>query len=485
MSKASFERHWKKDLTCILEELTDDQYQKMLECLDNIPQQKKSSVKKAEMPKVIIEHLGVNDSILAICEAMDQIPRKDTRVQELLRPFVHRVENKQQKKRKKMNGTHDSDSNESEEELKPVAGKKRKRENDSNLSEEEQKSTAGQEKSKVETDSDSTEESSVEEQTKCQPKKEEKKPSWKISIYDMISSSQNETKKPIAGKVLQKSGLRKYDTKIKQGKFFFYLGIADETDCYKVMVYGKQKYDKYEEGKCYSFRDIIVDREWSVFKVTRRSTISKTSAINVPEDIQVKAQTLLYPHAPVCSIADIKASSENTPVSVDGVIKKINAAERVDVEKQQRKTRRQEFCLSDGEDSIFISLWGEHIQQLRGKSERDSVRVTNVKTKHYYGTTTLNSTLYTRIVTVQSAPVQNVSIEIVGVIKAGKLKTHLEAELNEEVQTLVVGSKHLAAAFGITLDENFEEKLLERIPLSAKAEIKGSKINAITATENV
>ena len=70
---------------------------------------------------------------------------------------------------------------------------------------------------------------------------------------------------------------------------------------------------------------------------------------------------------------------------------------------QWRKKDKQDFHLNDGKDSIRITLWGKDTKQLRGTSDGDFVRVTNVKTSHYYETVSLNSTDFTRIFKVAAA----------------------------------------------------------------------------------
>ncbi|XP_042286465.1 uncharacterized protein LOC121909806 isoform X2 [Thunnus maccoyii] len=46
------------------------------------------------MPQIIIQYLGVDESISAINKAMEQLPRNDSAVQDLLRPFVDKPRNK-------------------------------------------------------------------------------------------------------------------------------------------------------------------------------------------------------------------------------------------------------------------------------------------------------------------------------------------------------------------------------------------------------
>lgn len=81
-------------------------------------------------------------------------------------------------------------------------------------------------------------------------------------------------------------------------------------------------------------------------------------------------------------------------------------------------------------------------------------------------------------VQVQSAAVQSVTIEIIGIIRASGTQTELEAELshNNEVQPFVVASSLLAGALGVSLGGGFEDRLLDKMPFSADVEIKGNQI---------
>uniref|UniRef100_A0A3Q2W090 Uncharacterized LOC102304058 n=1 Tax=Haplochromis burtoni TaxID=8153 RepID=A0A3Q2W090_HAPBU len=208
-------------------------------------------------------------------------------------------------------------------------------------------------------------------------------------IHDVKTSS-DLGNKVIAGKVLAKSVLRTYETKKKEKKFFFYLGVADETGSIKVVVYGREHYQLFQEKSCYLFRNVILDE--NVMKVTTKSVISKTAAIDVPENLEMEAQRLGYSQTPVCSIEQAIGSAEKTSVSVQGKVRKIDT-----LKKKQGSANRKEFQLEDGTGSIRITLWGENIKQLRGKSPGDSVRVVNVETNHYNDSVSLNSTDFTRI----------------------------------------------------------------------------------------
>ncbi|XP_076606840.1 uncharacterized protein LOC143332890 [Chaetodon auriga] len=428
------EEEWKSCLTSILEELDTPQYNKMLEYLPKIPKRQKSEKFREKMPQKIIEHYGVEGSISAISDAMDKIPRKDPRIQDPLRPFVDKLRNK-----------HENNSK----------GKKRKRDQ----LEEEGRPAADQKKS-------------------CHTDKERNTPLWKKSICDLKSSSEVLDTDVIAGKVVQKSGLRTYQTKEQEKKFFFYLAVVDETASIKVMVYGKMRYSQIKEGKFYLFRKLI--RDDNGVKVTAQSKVSDTNSVEIPEKLEMEARTLIHSERPVCSISEAKSSDDKTEVSVEGTVTEIDPIEQVKVQSKERK-KRQSFKLKDDTDSITICMWGEETKQCKGLSVGDVIKVTNMKINKYYETVSLNSTGFTQIHKVQSTGIQNVSFEIVGIIKATKKETHLEACFNQHVHTFVVASPLLAKAFGFKLEGDYKELFLGELPFSADAVIKGNKIEKIQA----
>ncbi|KAM9333625.1 uncharacterized protein KZ484_018643 isoform 2-T4 [Pholidichthys leucotaenia] len=101
MSLKLLEARWKPALTSILEELDDTQYLKLMNWLEKIPQGVKSSKVRGDMPQIIIQYYGVEESISLLDKAMNSwIPRKDAAVQTLLRPVVEKMKSEQQKKAK-------------------------------------------------------------------------------------------------------------------------------------------------------------------------------------------------------------------------------------------------------------------------------------------------------------------------------------------------------------------------------------------------
>ncbi|XP_078122283.1 uncharacterized protein LOC144527860 [Sander vitreus] len=90
---------WETALSSILEELTDQQFKKMLLYLHKIPQGLKTGKTREEIPDLIIEHYGTEGSISEIDEIMKAIPRNDAKVQKLLRPFVEKVKEQWQEEK--------------------------------------------------------------------------------------------------------------------------------------------------------------------------------------------------------------------------------------------------------------------------------------------------------------------------------------------------------------------------------------------------
>ncbi|TDH05428.1 hypothetical protein EPR50_G00142580 [Perca flavescens] len=269
------------------------------------------------------------------------------------------------------------------------------------------------------------------------------------------------------GKVVQKSGLRMYKTPKKEKKFFFYLAVADEKASVKVMVYGKKRFQEIKEESSYLFKKLIID-EYGV-KVTKSSKVLQMSPVDVPEKRETEARKLIYPQSPMYSIKEAKLSADKTEVSVEGTITDIDPVQKTD----GKDDTDRGFQLKDNTDSIDIFMWGDAIEQCKGLLVGDVVKVTNMKI-HQFFETTLNSTVYSRIEKVQSVGTKNARIEIIGIIKASQEETYLEAEFNNQPHTFVVDSPLLAKTFGFELDEDFEESLLDKIPLSADAEIQGS-----------
>ncbi|XP_041658033.1 uncharacterized protein LOC121519256 [Cheilinus undulatus] len=387
------------------------------------------------MPGVIIGWYGLEGSISEINQLLDWIGRRDSRVQDLLRPFVDKL---------------------GEGDVKENTGGRRK-----------------QDKVDKECPTD-TQTGSVDQPTdlqiSCQPDKE-------ITISDVKSTALLLETAGFYWKVIQKSGLRVYSTREDEKRFFFYAAVADKSDCVKLMVYGKDHYRNIKEEKSYLFRRLMKDPE--VDKVTTSSVVSQIKAVQVPEELEEEARRLIYPESPFYSITEVRSLPDKTNVSVAGTVEEIDPIKEIKVAYQKQKKKTQRFKLKDESSSTWICMWGEETQQSKGLSVGDVVKLTNMKVNNYYDE--LNSTGSTKTEKVESVGIQSTKMKIIGIQKAIKKETRLEGDVGGEVHTFVVSSKLLAKALGIELDCDYKENLLDKLPFQADVEIKGNKIKKMTA----
>ena len=136
-----------------------------------------------------------------------------------------------------------------------------------------------------------------------------------------MKTSGNLDQKLITAKVVQKSNLASYQTQTQEKKFYFHLGVADETDCIKVIVYGQERFDVIEEGCFYNFRNVIMDAKENVVRVTMKTKMSKTAPFDIAKNLELEAAKLIS--SPVSSIAEIQTFDDKTAVSVEGTVKEV------------------------------------------------------------------------------------------------------------------------------------------------------------------
>ncbi|CAB1316381.1 unnamed protein product [Coregonus sp. 'balchen'] len=458
------EDKWCQALTKIIEELDEDQYKKMCHLLNKIPNGVKSDIKPVDMPKTIISHLGMNKSILEMGRVMGKIPRNDSAIQDLLRPFVQNLLNGKQQKEKK--GRQKNRKIDSESEETPAAtGQKRKYVSDS----EDEESEKGPE-NKVQGENN---------KGNPPPSSKRKSNSWMLTIADLKNLG-GLGDKAIKGKIVKKSDLIYYDTKAKKKQSLFHMSLTDDTASIKVTVYGKERYDLFQEGSFYLLKALIV--EGDIVKVTQKSKVSKTSPLEVPQRLEMEARMLIEPaHHPFCSIADAKASHPGIQMSIDGTVIDMTLLSKVKVKRERTRklVERRSLTLQDETGSIEVCLWREqacNCNVLVG----DTVRVTNVYPSEYLDSISLNSTGRTRIYKVQPATLETVRLSIEAIEKCTKMEVTLEAETDGKLRTFIVASEILVQTYGIKLQGDFEKRLLKIMPLSAEAKIQGNRITSLT-----
>ena len=138
------------------------------------------------------------------------------------------------------------------------------------------------------------------------------------TIRDLKSSGHIQDSEAIVGKVMQKSGPRTNDN----GTVFFYVSVVDDTDCTKLMVFGKHRYQEINEECSYMIRKLMKDE--NVWKVNKHSKVSQTSAVKVPEELEMEARKLICVESPVYSIAEAKTLPEKYGVTVEGTVTEVS-----------------------------------------------------------------------------------------------------------------------------------------------------------------
>lgn len=358
---------WKEALCSILDDLSEDDYKKVAFFLNKIPKSFRSEKHRVNMVQKIIELYGEEKSISEIKRVMEKIPRRDSTVQDKLKPFLRLLE-----KLKKKRALLKSKSKASRPALRTL----------------EPNAAAGQRERKT----------CAPEQTSAKPPGKRKKKtdvtpglpeSPQKTISDLKSSGNIQVNEAVAGKVVQKSGKLTYKTKVGKEKDYFNLALADETGCITVMVYGMEKYPLIHINRSYLFRNVKVEE--NMLKVYSGSSVSETDAVVVPEVVEAAAKALLRPKAPVRSIREVKTLQEESTVSVKGVVTQI------DYVKRKNNTKRKVIHLRDGSDVIDICMWNEKIKQCIGLKEGKTIRVTDLKVKCYQNNISLSSTGFTGI----------------------------------------------------------------------------------------
>ncbi|XP_034072429.1 uncharacterized protein LOC117546334 [Gymnodraco acuticeps] len=92
MDLREFETEWRTVLSSILEELTEEQFRKLVSNLEEIPQGKREGRPREEITSLIIQYYGTEESIELIDDLMDKLPRQDAAVQQPLRDMKDELE---------------------------------------------------------------------------------------------------------------------------------------------------------------------------------------------------------------------------------------------------------------------------------------------------------------------------------------------------------------------------------------------------------
>ncbi|KAJ4921275.1 hypothetical protein JOQ06_007887 [Pogonophryne albipinna] len=141
MDLKALETKWRTALSSILDELTGDEFRKLLFNLEKIPQGLKEGRPRGDMPSVIIQYYGTEGSITLMDRLMRNLPRRDAAVQQPLRGI--KGELKKLREKSKATTSKQSDSGAATMKKKPVAAATSKQTNGSGAVTEKKKPAAG------------------------------------------------------------------------------------------------------------------------------------------------------------------------------------------------------------------------------------------------------------------------------------------------------------------------------------------------------
>ncbi|KAI9522759.1 hypothetical protein NQZ68_033094 [Dissostichus eleginoides] len=104
MDLKALETKWRTALSSILDELTEDEFRKLLFNLEKIPQGKKEVRMRGDMPSVIIQYYGTEISITLMVRQMKNLPRLDAAVQQPLRGMKDELKKLREKSKGQLSG---------------------------------------------------------------------------------------------------------------------------------------------------------------------------------------------------------------------------------------------------------------------------------------------------------------------------------------------------------------------------------------------
>ncbi|KAI1898876.1 hypothetical protein AGOR_G00076920 [Albula goreensis] len=452
------EAEWHHTLLKIIEELTDKQYKKMLALLKEVPEGEKKETEKTDMPNAIISHLGMDGSVTAINRIMSDIPRRDKAIQSLLQPFLN-LGNLGNVKGTKRKGEGLNEA--------PAAEKKKKTSKPGTQKENEDINQVPKKALSVR-DFFPGPKMGVNvlgsENMNCHSS-----PSSGILTINDLKQHGNPEGRGIKGKILQKSREIQYKNSNGRSNVMFFLSLADETDCIKVNVYGKEKYKYLEEGSFYLFSGLIFEED--VVKITGRSRIGQCPKLDVPLEVEEKAKRLL---SPISSIAEAKAFDSDAFVTVKGIVISDSGMQKIKSTEEKKKIDKRCLTLKDETGSIDVCLWREKAKHHTKRG--DCVIIYNLQVKKYFETISLNSTRKTAINVKISAPRQKSALILQAIEKCTKKQVSLLVGTREELHNFTVSTKHLMAVFKIIDFEDLKGGLLGMFPCHVEVEVDGSKI---------
>ncbi|XP_066578792.1 uncharacterized protein LOC136768467 [Amia ocellicauda] len=468
MSAEKAESAWRQALYNIIDELRREEYKKMLSLLDKIPQGVKDKALKQDLPQIILCHLGLENSIKTVQVIMAKIPRNDPRMLQLLEPFILKTSQKDNiagKKRQRSKSRDENSKSEKKQAGSETRAKAKYQDENQDPCQEDATSTQGEA-------SNHHGNWKQKELGKPPPKAQSSSSSCSISLSE-VKLCGTQGNKATRALVLKKSDLISYTTTKKKQNFMFFVALADETDCAKVTVYGRECYNTFQENSSVLLHNLLIDGDQ--IKITMRTGVSKTSVFTIPAGIKEQALGLIGPPPPVCTIAKAKSSPPNTQVTIEGTM--ITDPLREIVKVKRKKTDICTVRLQDETGSVNVCLWRELSKTCMSKG--DCVSVSHLRVTEYNSEISLSSTARTKVEK-SCAPQQEKTLKLMGLQEFNKHQVTLMADSDATIQTITAPTDLLVTIFGA---EMTEDNIVEQLPVSVHAVLQGNAIKSIKPLE--
>ncbi|XP_044227538.1 uncharacterized protein LOC122996067 [Thunnus albacares] len=136
------------------------------------------------------------------------------------------------------------------------------------------------------------------------------------------------------------------------------------------MVYGTERFKDIKEKSCYMFKKVIVDG--NIIKVTRLTTVSKTTAIKIPAKVQREAQMIIDLNQ---ASSKAQTSAQKMPVNVQGTVTGIDPGKPVISKQKKTGSQSKGIKIKDvmdllpRRDAAVQDLLRPFVDQLKKKDE--------------------------------------------------------------------------------------------------------------------
>ncbi|XP_035846692.1 uncharacterized protein LOC116054973 [Sander lucioperca] len=516
MSLKLLEAKWKPALSSILEELTESEFRMMLFNLFKIPQGVKDGKAREDIPYLIVQYYGTEGSIYEIDKIMKNIPRNDAAVQQLLRPFVEKLKKQRQGKKGTMRnlGSATKKQKPAADQLKSCQPDQKK-----TISKLVTKALAGK---VVQSSAQCTNNKKVKMDPVNAAKPKKKNETQDSSLKHQASASASINMDRVGAVETEKTDEQDSSLKpVESIKTFKVLSAAVQTGRIKIMeikksnktithleiefngrrqtvfvttqllanAFGLKVEDDFERRLRYQM-PLTAEATLQGRKVTDIKKMDPVGDVK-PDQKTEEQDSSLKLAAPYKTFKDQSAGVRTGRIKILGIKKSNNTNIHLMVEFNGRK---RTFFLTN---RLLASAFGLKVDDdferrlcsqmpltaeatIQGKK-----KITDIKKMDSVGTVTtelktkdasLKPAKSSKTSKVLSAAVQTGRIQIMGIKKSNKKKTHLVVEINGRMQTVFVKTQLLANAFGLKVEDDYERRLRYQMPLTAEAKLQGNKI---------